>query len=78
MGRSLGQPGDSEGQRAVLRATLHTLESIQTPGGRVDLPFEWIDGGEKPALEPPPIARYISRHPWALLNLLNRKVPAAD
>lgn len=81
LGRTLGQPGDAAGQLAVLRATLQALETIQMPGGRVDLPFEW---GEAPnqvhnhPVEDPPIARYIMKHPWMLLNLLNRNVPKVE
>lgn len=78
LGRTLGRPCDVAGQMAVLRATLAALEHIQTPGGIVHLPFEWFDlpgedYGEPPA--PPPIARYIARHPWQLIRLLKRDVP---
>ena len=78
LGRTLGQPGDAAGQQAVLRAILAALESIQTPGGIVHLPFEWSDlpgdkFGEPPS--PPPIVGHILRHPWHLPRLLNRDVP---
>jgi hypothetical protein len=75
LGQTLGQPGDAAGQLAVLRAVLAALESIDQPGGTVQLPFEWTGGepGEPP--EPPPIARYITRHPWTLPRLLKRDVP---
>jgi hypothetical protein len=78
LGRTLGRPGDAAGQLSVLRATLDALEDIQTPGGIVHLPFEWVNlPGEKmsepPA--PPPIVGYILRHPWQLPRLLNRDVP---
>ena len=78
LGRTLGQPGDAAGQLAVLRAILTALESIQTPGGIVHLPFEWPDlpgdkFGEPPS--PPPIVGHILRHPWHLPRLLNRDVP---
>jgi hypothetical protein len=78
LGRTLGQPGDAAGQLAVLRATLQALESIRVPGGRVDLPFEWSEPPNQVhnhPVEDPPIARYIMKHPWTLLNLLNRNVP---
>jgi hypothetical protein len=62
---------------AVLRATLAALESIQTPGGMVELPFEWpgdaAGAGEPP--EAPPIVKHIIRHPWQLPRLLRRDVP---
>jgi hypothetical protein len=40
-GRPLGQPGDAEGQAAVLRAALSVTETAEDPGTVVDLPFEW-------------------------------------
>jgi hypothetical protein len=40
LGRTLGQPGDSAGQMAVLEATLRALEIIQSPGEVVHLPLE--------------------------------------
>lgn len=78
MGRTLGQPGDSAGQLAVLRATLAALENIRVPGEAIHLPFEWTqdgtpDSGEK--LEEPPIVKHIMRHPWLLPRLLKRQVP---
>lgn len=79
LGRTLGQPGDATGQMAVLEATLCALETIQTPGGIVDLPFEWT---EKPKdmknhpHEAPPIAKYLARNPWFLPRLLSRNVPS--
>jgi hypothetical protein len=81
LGRTLGQPGDAAGQRAVLRATLAALESIQTPGGMVHLPFAWSEDGQpgeqgsQEKIEEPPIVRYILRHPWQLPRLLKRDVP---
>src|SRR5512133_1259976 len=78
LGRTLGQPGDSAGQLAVLRATLAALEHIQTPGEIVHLPFEWtgelkVSAGEAP--DAPPIVKYIMTHPWQLPRLLRRDVP---
>ncbi len=78
MGRTLGQPGDAVGQLAVLRATLAALESIQTPGGIVHLPFEWPEDPKTAAAEPPetpPIGKYIMRHPWQLPRLIRREIP---
>jgi hypothetical protein len=78
LGRTLGQPGDAAGQRAVLRATLAALESIQDPGGIVHLPFECAEDPKaaKPdPIEEPPIVKHIVRHPWQLPRLLRRDVP---
>jgi D-proline reductase (dithiol) PrdB len=79
LGRTLGQPCDSAGQMAVLEATLHALETIQTPGEIVHLPFEWPEAPKDVCNRPPedpPIARYLARHPWSLPRLLARDVPA--
>lgn len=79
LGRALGQPGDKEGQTAVLRATLAALQTIQAPGEVVHLPFEWPEPPKQVKNEPPeapPIARYLARNPWFLPRLLARNVPA--
>jgi hypothetical protein len=78
LGRTLGQPGDCTGQMAVLEATLHALETIQTPGEIVHLPFEWPEMPSEVKNKPhadPPIGRYLSRNPWFLPRLLSRDVP---
>ena len=78
LGRTLGRPGDAEGQLAVLRATLAALESVQTPGRVVVLPFTWPEDPKTAATEPPeapPIVKHIVRHPWQLPRLLRRDVP---
>ncbi len=78
LGRTLGQPCDSAGQMAVLEATLRALETIQTPGEIVHLPFEWPEAPKEVHNSPPeepPIARYLARHPWFLPRLLARDVP---
>ncbi len=72
-GRSLGQPGDAEGQRAVLRSALRGLEVIDRPGGAVQLPFVWPEPPAKARgklKEPPPIARLLQQKPWLLLRFL--------
>jgi len=78
LGRTLGQPCDVAGQMAVLEATLSALETIQTPGEIVHLPFEWPEAlkdlRNHPPVEPP-ISRYLSRNPWFLPRLLTRNVP---
>jgi hypothetical protein len=40
-GRPLGDVGDTETQRAVLRAALRVFETAQTPGRVEHLPFVW-------------------------------------
>lgn len=78
LGRTLGQPGDGEGQRNVLRATLQALSSIKNPGEVVHLPFEWPEPFFKVRFEPrepPPIIRLIRRRPWLFRKLLSRKIP---
>jgi D-proline reductase (dithiol) PrdB len=78
LGRTLGRPGDITTQMAVLRAVLAALESIQTPGEIIHLPFEWVEDGkgvEGEPPEPPPIVRQILTHPWQLPRLLRRDPP---
>jgi len=73
-GMTLGRPGDSTGQREVLRATLRAMETMAERGGVIHLPFEWTST-EKLALGapvPPPIAKYLVRHPWGFSRFLNR------
>jgi hypothetical protein len=78
MGRPFGQPGDGDGQRAVLRAALRVLETAR-PGEIVHLPFEWPEPPSRvrsaPA-EPPPIARLIGRRPWLFMKLLSGLAPS--
>ncbi len=40
-GSMLGEPGNKAKQSAVLRDALAALAAIDTPGGRVDLPYRW-------------------------------------
>lgn len=78
LGRTLGQPGDSAGQMAVLEATLQALETIQMPGTIIQLPFEWPEAPKDVRNHPPvdpPIGCYLVRNPWFLLRLLSRDVP---
>lgn len=76
-GQTVGDPGDVETQFAVVSATLATLVSISEPGGVMHLPFEW--GGDpkqiKHDIEPPPIAKFLMRHPLQVRNLIKRQVP---
>jgi D-proline reductase (dithiol) PrdB len=78
LGRPFGQPGDQEGQGAVLRATLRALEEMDAPGSIRHLPFEWPEPPREARShppEPPPIAKYLRRHPWHLPRLLRRDIP---
>lgn len=78
LGYLLGQPGDNEGQTAVLRATLQAVVEMSRPGTRVDLPFEWSSPATKLNLKPPqtpPIVRYLMRHPWHISNFFARDIP---
>ena len=78
MGRPLGQHGDREGQRAVLRAALRVVETASRAGEVVHLPFEWPEPPShvrsSPAV-PPPIARLIIRRPWLFLKLVAGEIP---
>jgi hypothetical protein len=78
--RPLGQPGDADGQRAVLRATLDLLERATGPDHYVELPFEWP---ETPAqarnasrgVPPSPIEELLRRQPWLLPRLYTGQIP---
>ena len=77
-GRTVGQPGDSAGQSAVLRTTLLALEEIDTPGSVKHLPFEWPESPKQARTHPPespPIVKHLQRHPWHLRNLFSRDIP---
>jgi len=77
-GLTLGRPGDRDAQTAVLRAVLRALKEMQSPGSVTNLPFAWPESGGKspyhPA-EPPPIGKYLVRHPWLYPRLLARNIP---
>ena len=72
--RPLGNPGDADGQRAILRAALRSLEVIDRPGGAVQLPFVWPESRAqsrgKPK-EPPPIVKLLQQKPWLLLKFMS-------
>lgn len=78
IGLTLGKPGDADGQLAVLKATVHAIETITKPGGVEHLPFEWPDPPGSVRTEPdepPPIVKLLYRKPWLLPKLLKRDVP---
>jgi hypothetical protein len=65
-------------QLAVLRATFQALAEMQTPGEVRHLDFEWPEPPKQANThpqEPAPIIKYLQRHPWKLLRLINRDVP---
>lgn len=83
IGRTVGQPGDRQGQLAVLRATLQALVEIEAPGGVRHLPFDWPEHPKQARarsreLAPPPIASHLVRHPWNLPRLMRRDPPPGD
>jgi hypothetical protein len=51
---------------------------MNKPGSIVYLPYEWPVTAHKlnahPAT-PPPISKYLMKHPWQLSNLFSRQVP---
>jgi hypothetical protein len=79
LGYLCGRPGDSEGQTAVLRATLQALVEAARPGTVSHLPFEWPASAKRLSARPPktpPISKYLLRRPWLIPKLLSRDVPA--
>lgn len=74
-----GAPGNADGQRAVLRASLEAAAGMRVPGERVDLAFEWPATARVPKPpEPPPIARAIMKRPWLYWRLRNGDMPDSD
>lgn len=78
LGRLFGRPGDATGQRDVLRAALGVLESAESPGAVIDLPFQWPEPPSKARAQggvEPPIATLLKRKPWLLPRLFSRTPP---
>jgi hypothetical protein len=78
-GLTVGLPGDDADQRAALRAALAPLQEMSMPGSIRHLPFalpETMSDLNIAPPESPPIAKYITRHPWYLPHLLRREVPS--
>jgi len=49
------------------------------PGSISHLPFEWPDSARRlnaHPQQPPPISKYLMRHPWHIPNLFKRNIPA--
>ena len=81
LGYLLGQPGDRDGQKAILRTTLQALVDMDAPGSLAHLSFEWPESARRLNARPPqapPISRYLLRHPWQLPNLFSRDVPNTE
>ena len=82
MGRPLGRPHDSDGQRAVLRAMLEVLAAARGPDTYVELPFVWPESVAQARnasrdLPPAPIVELVTRKPWLLANLYSGRIPNA-
>jgi hypothetical protein len=76
----MGLPGDPDGQRAVLLATLKVLEMAQEPDTFIELLFEWSETAAQARrgeaeLEPPPIAALLRKKPWLLSRLYSGVIP---
>ncbi len=75
-GRLVGEPGDIEGQMAVVRAVLGGLERIETPGEVVNLPVKWQGMQVTDAeVTPPPITTYLMKHLRQALRFMRRDIP---
>ncbi len=79
LSRPLGAPGDSEGQRAVLRAALAVLEEADKPDTVTTLPFVWPEPAKRVRREklpePPPIAKLLQAKPWLYFKLVSGDIP---
>ena len=79
LSRPLGNPGDAEGQRAVLRAALSVLEESEAPGTVTTLPFEWPEPAKlvrrQSLADPPPIAKLLHAQPWLYFKLVSGEIP---
>jgi len=75
-GRVVGEPGDGEGQLAVVRAVLEALVGMERPGEVVDLSIKWT-GKEVTDAEvaAPPITRYLMKHMRQALRFMRRDIP---
>jgi hypothetical protein len=79
-GRPLGQPGDAEIQREVLRAALMALVNAKVPGTVTELPFPWPEPAREVGwhpTEPSPISRLLGSNPALFKALVAGDIPAA-
>lgn len=79
-GRPLGRPGDADGQRAVLRATLEVLANASGPDAYVELPFQWSETPSQARnaskdLPPAPIVDLLRKQPWLVARLYSGRIP---
>ncbi len=78
MSRPMGRPGDADGQRSVLAATLDLLATARAPGAYVELPHEWPESPARARQGSdvhPPISRLLARKPWLLPRLYAGEIP---
>lgn len=83
MSRPLGRPGDADGQRAVLQATLALLATASGPDSYVELPFEWPESPARARnasrdVPPAPIVELLQKKPWLLARLYSGRIPRAE
>jgi hypothetical protein len=79
-GRPLGQLGDDDTQREVLRATLFALVNAKVPGTVTELPFRWPEPAHEVQWhpkEPSPISRLLASDPALFKALVGGNIPAA-
>jgi hypothetical protein len=83
MGQPLGRPHDTEGQRAVLRATLELLARASGPDTYLELPFEWPESPARARnaskhVPPAPIVDLLKKKPWLVARLYSGKIPDVE
>jgi D-proline reductase (dithiol) PrdB len=79
-GHPLGQPGDADTQREVLRATLMALRNAEIPGTVTDLAFRWPEPASEVhwhPKEPSPIGRLLAANPSLFGQLVAGEIPPA-
>jgi hypothetical protein len=79
-GRPLGQPGDADTQRAVLRATLAALTTAPASRAITHLPFVWPETHDQVHWHPKessPISRLLASALSMLKRLVSGEIPAA-
>lgn len=76
-GRTVGRPGDRDGQLAVLRPTLRALAEMTEPGAvrYVDTPWQVSDAEAKQHPPDPPIVSHLKRNPLQVRKLFSREIP---